>query len=122
MTAMSNYFEDEIADGTFRSDPIIAWPSDTVVAVGDRCYGTVGDGNIYECTARAGDFKTGVSEPTWQTTFGATTTDDQITWPAYVPGQVQGERLITPWMLSLLMPRLIGLRLGSLLWLMTKIM
>jgi hypothetical protein len=73
------------------------WAADTVTAVGDLVIpsdaaitATPALANyIFECTARAGDFKThAATEPTWVTTTPgtSTTTDDQVTWTCYRRG------------------------------------
>lgn len=64
-------------------DDVDGWAANTVTAVGDYAKRvTVPDSTIcFECTAIAGDYKTGASEPTWDTTVGSTTDDDtNVTW------------------------------------------
>jgi prepilin-type processing-associated H-X9-DG protein len=65
----------------------IPWTPDTVIALNEYRRPTVANGYSYECTARAGDFKTDpATQPPWPTTVGDTVVDDQITWTcrAYV--------------------------------------
>jgi hypothetical protein len=62
---------------------IDGWAAETVTAVGDyvKRLAAPDDTICFECTARAGDFKTGASEPVWDTTVGNTTVDDtNVTW------------------------------------------
>jgi len=65
------------------------WVVDTVYALGDFVQPTTGEtGFWYECTARAGDFKSDpTTEPTWPTTLDDTVVDDQITWTCRPMGQ-----------------------------------
>ena len=60
-----------------------AWAADTVIQLAEFRSPTAGNvtGFIYECTARAGDFKTAaVTEPAWIIVPGSTIVDDQVTW------------------------------------------
>jgi len=59
------------------------WVADTVYAVGDIVNATIYDGRRYVCSAIAGDEKSGVTEPTWDTDIGDPTVDDQVTWTCY---------------------------------------
>ena len=62
------------------------WAGDTVTALGDKVYPTTPDGYYYECTARAGDFKThATTEPDWPGVVGETVVDDQVTWTCMQP-------------------------------------
>lgn len=62
------------------------WAPDTVTTLGTKVYPTTPDGYFYECTARAGDFKThGATEPVWPGVVGATVVDDQVTWTCRQP-------------------------------------
>ena len=56
------------------------WAASTSTFVGQRVTSTAG--NYYECTAVSGSSPnfTGATEPTWNTTLGATTTDNEVTW------------------------------------------
>ena len=90
--SVRNEFENVFLNGTGSSDQPTglylalkgtAWTADTVKALGDVVVPTAGleNGFRYECTARAGDYKThATTEPTWPTTEGATVVDEQITW------------------------------------------
>ena len=58
-----------------------AWAADTEIALNEFRTPVTPTGYRYECTARAGDFKThATDEPVWPTTVGNTVVDDQITW------------------------------------------
>ncbi|MDD4888343.1 MAG: hypothetical protein PHU85_00300 [Phycisphaerae bacterium] len=62
------------------------WAADTVTAVGAFVVPTNPANALlykYECTARSGDFKTGLVEPTWPTTVGQTVVDDAVTWKCH---------------------------------------
>ena len=75
---------------TYYVDPgnvnVTAWVADTVYAPGDyvRSTSLTADsaGYVFECTAVAGDEKSGASEPAWVLTTPdtSTTPDDQVTW------------------------------------------
>lgn len=72
-----------VATGNWDADSTwaAAWLADTVQALNSWRRPTVANGFIYECTARAGDFKTDpATEPVWPTTVGNTVVDDQVTW------------------------------------------
>ena len=57
------------------------WVADTVYEVGDTVRPTTENGLRYRVKSRTGDFKSGVSEPTWPTGgVGSTVVDDAITW------------------------------------------
>lgn len=58
------------------------WRASTVFAVGDVIFqtGIDADALLLECTAVAGTEETGATEPTWDTTPGNTTTDNEVTW------------------------------------------
>lgn len=75
--AFSNFSENEIRNTVFRSTDVIAWPTSGAVSAGDKVYASTGDGNIYVCTTGG---TTGGTEPTWSTTFGATTADNGVVW------------------------------------------
>lgn len=57
----------------------IAWPTSTLVSVGDRVFGSGGEQVIFECTTGG---TTGGSEPAWDTTPGNTTNDNGAVWTA----------------------------------------
>lgn len=59
------------------------WVADTEYALGDIANATVYDGRRYVVTAIAGDEKSGLTEPTWDTTVTNTTVDDQVTWTCF---------------------------------------
>lgn len=69
------------------------WTADTVIALDEVRRPTTANatGYYYKCTLRAGDFKTGGTEPTWGTTLGGTTVDDAITWTAISLSNANGE-------------------------------
>lgn len=69
------------------------WVLDTVIALNEVRRPTTANatGFYYECTVRAGDFKTGGTEPTWGTTLGGTTVDDAITWTCISISDADGE-------------------------------
>jgi len=61
------------------------WAAHTVIALNERRKPTVFNGCEYECTARAGDYKTApVTQPTWPIVEGSEVVDDQITWTCRV--------------------------------------
>lgn len=82
MAAMSDFLENEVVRGMFRTKTAITWPTSTAVSLGDLVYASTGDGNIYECTSAG---TTGGSEPTWNTSLGDTTTDNGATWTTWQP-------------------------------------
>jgi len=65
-----------------------AWQATTAYVVGDYVEPTTPDGNVYKCTVAG---TSGASEPTWNTTEGATTSDATVTWTAYAIQQVTDE-------------------------------
>jgi hypothetical protein len=84
----SGGYETELHEVLFRmeANEVTNWAADTVAAIGAYTKAvTIPNANVrFECTARAGDFKTGATEPTWDTTVGNTTVDDQVTWTCRV--------------------------------------
>jgi len=70
------------ANFSLLQQDITDWVQDTVTTVGDIVKATSGNETIYfHATTVAGDFKThATTEPTWNTTVGGTTADDQVTW------------------------------------------
>lgn len=59
------------------------WAANSVIALNEFRIPTTaaGNGYVYECTSRSGDFKThATTEPNWPTTPGQTVSDDAITW------------------------------------------
>ena len=59
------------------------WQADTVYAVGDVIFSngdTNSDSWTLECVATAGAAESGASEPAWDSTVGATTVDNDLTW------------------------------------------
>ncbi len=87
-SAWTNYMEGQVVTHLHRTGKttVAVWPSDTVVAIGDIHRPTTWNDRLFEVVARAGDFKTGVSEPTWDLDIGDETVDDQITWIAMAVG------------------------------------
>ena len=74
-----------VQDNTFktvtRTCGYPVWTADTVIAIAEFRESTVANSYYYECTARAGDYKThATTEPTWPTVVGNTVVDDQVTW------------------------------------------
>jgi hypothetical protein len=63
------------------------WLASTVTAVGDYVFPThcTTTPYFFKATARSGDYKTHTAEPTWDTTTGNTTTDNQVTWTCMGP-------------------------------------
>jgi hypothetical protein len=56
------------------------WPTNQAVALGEYIQPTTYNGYFFICGARTGGNTTGASEPSWVTTIGATTSDDEVTW------------------------------------------
>ncbi|MFW6024080.1 MAG: IPT/TIG domain-containing protein [Dichotomicrobium sp.] len=58
------------------------WRASTVYAVGDIAFETSPDADslVLECTAVTGSAESGASEPSWDSTVGNTTTDNEVTW------------------------------------------
>jgi len=57
------------------------WVADTVTTLNSFVRPTAANGFFYQCVARTGTFKTdAATEPTWSTTLGFDTIDDEITW------------------------------------------
>lgn len=59
-----------------------AWEASTTYVIGDRVTPTTPNGNYYFCTKSSGSTSglSGGSQPTWNTTLGSVTTDNQIEW------------------------------------------
>lgn len=78
MSAWTDYRENEIVRGLYRSHGMIAWPASTAVTVGQRIWSTNSYGPYaYECIVAG---TTGSTQPTWPTTLGGTVTDGTATW------------------------------------------
>jgi hypothetical protein len=61
------------------------WVPAQIIQVGDFME-PVGQPTVgFEATAVAGDARTGITEPNWNTVIGGTTTDDQVTWTTRQP-------------------------------------
>lgn len=85
MAAFSDFLEDAIVNGLFRSATASTWAASTAYAVGDVVFPTSSNGFVYECVTAG---TSGSSEPTWPTTLGQQVTDGTVTWEArQVPGR-----------------------------------
>ena len=82
MAAMSDYYEDELAIGTFRTNILAVWAATTAYSLGDRVVAlAAGNARIFEATTAG---TSGASEPSWNTALGATTVDATVTWTTYM--------------------------------------
>lgn len=87
MTAMSDYFENELVKGTFRGHGITARANSTAYVVGDRVHATNVYGPfIFECVTAG---TSAASEPTYGTGLGADTTDGTVVWRCMHVGTVK---------------------------------
>lgn len=59
-----------------------AWAASTAYAVGDYVTASSYDGRIYECTTAGTSGPSSPGEPSWNTTIGATTSDNTVVWTA----------------------------------------
>lgn len=76
--AFSDFMEDELVTGIFRTNDVGVWTASTTYAVGDKVVGlATSSPRVYVCTASG---NSGGSEPAWNTTFGATTVDNAASW------------------------------------------
>ncbi len=60
------------------SENVASWAASTVYAVGTTILDP--NSNLQRVTSVTGDAKSGASPPTWNTTPGGTTTDNNVTW------------------------------------------
>ncbi len=85
MSAFTDFLENALIDGLFRSKTASAWSASTAYSVGDIVFPTSANGFVYEATSGG---TSGASEPAWPTTLGGTVTDNTVTWKALkVPGR-----------------------------------
>jgi hypothetical protein len=57
-----------------------AWSASATITLNTIRRPTTNMGVLFKCTDRTGTFKTGATEPTWDTEIGAPTVDNEITW------------------------------------------
>jgi hypothetical protein len=83
MSQMTDYRENELIKGLYRTSTILTRANTTAYNAGDRIVLTTFDGNFYECTT--GGTSAG-SPPTFNTNIGDSTTDGSVVWLTLKPG------------------------------------
>lgn len=87
MTAMTDFFENEVVKATFRSHAIVAHAISTAYTVGARVWATNVYGPfVFECITAG---TSAATEPAYNTTLGATTADGTVTWKCYHIGTLK---------------------------------
>lgn len=87
MTAFTDYAENEIAKGMFRSHGITAWAASTAYTLGQRVHSTNSYGPyVFECTTAG---TSAATQPTWPTALGGTVADGTATWTCFFVGTLK---------------------------------
>ena len=78
---LTDYMEAQIGNGLFRTGltTTTAWAASTAYAVGDIRRAVTWNDTLFECVVAG---TSAATEPTWNTTIGAETTDNTVTWKA----------------------------------------
>jgi hypothetical protein len=85
VTALTDYFENQLILHLFRTGDLTlaAWTATTAYSLGDIVRPATWDNRFYECVVAG---TSAGAEPTFNTTLGDETTDNDITWQAIAPG------------------------------------